>query len=434
MARKEIMKYHHESRLSWGVLASLIGAALIAFLFTPTPVRAQPPEPEPDAVINQLFLPMIGGGGNGSAAAVDEAGAAARPGAQASLKLIIDTDPGVDDALALAWLFSQRERRLIVLGIVSVAGNASITNTTSNVLTILNRAGISGVPVVKGAAAPLVQRLSKTSYFLHGPDGLWFQGSQNLADIPSLPNDAASFYCDTLAINSDAMILALGPLTNLANALNHCPDNRWNGIPIIVLGGAKFGGNKTPVAEFNFWQDPEAVERLLLAAGTAYSPGPLVKIVPFDTFSQATIDRREVDRLATKGNAVMRFLAPALLNYITVQEQNGATPVVPDAVAALFAVDSSVGTTLPALTKIVTETGKARGQSIVGLSVAERLGMIASDDELSALAEAFFIPPSFDLQAALGGILFRELDNSQFMNSVRRDVISRNILPSLRSR
>jgi hypothetical protein len=93
-----------------------------------------------------------------------------------------------------------------------------------------------------------------------------------------------------------------------------------------------------------------------------------------------------------------------------------------------------VGTTLPALTKIVTETGKARGQSIVGLSVAERLGMIASDDELSALAEAFFIPPSFDLQAALGGILFRELDNSQFMNSVRRDVISRNILPSLRSR
>jgi hypothetical protein len=66
--------------------------------------------------------------------------------------------------------------------------------------------------------------------------------------------------------------------------------------------------------------------------------------------------------------------------------------------------------------------------------VAERLGMIASDDELSALAEAFFIPPSFDLQAALGGILFRELDNSQFMNSVRRDVISRNILPSLRSR
>jgi len=427
------MKHHHESNPNWVMLAALVGAALIAFLLAPVVVWAQPPDPEPDAVTGQLFLPIVGTGGNGSAA-VDSASAADRPGSKPPLKLIVDTDPGVDDALALAWLFSQRERRLTVLGIVSVAGNASITNTTSNVLTILDRAGVTGVPVVKGAAAPRLQRLSKTSYFLHGPDGLWFQGSQNLADVPLLPNDAASFYCDTLAVNNDAMILALGPLTNLANALDRCPDNRWNGISIVVLGGAKFGGNKTPVAEFNFWQDPEAAERLLLAAGTAYTPGPIVKIVPFDTFSQATIDRREVERLATKGNAVMRFLVPALLNYITVQEQNGGAAVVPDALAALFAVDSSVGTTLPALTKIVTEAGKARGQSIVGLSVAERIGMIATDDELSALAEAFFIPPSFDLQAALGGILFRELDNSQFMNSVRRDVIGRNILPSLRFR
>ncbi|MFO7633430.1 MAG: nucleoside hydrolase, partial [Caldilinea sp.] len=305
------------------------------------------------------------------------------------LKLIVDTDPGVDDALALTWLLSQRERPIEMLGIVSVFGNTTVEHTTSNVLTLLEINNRTEISVVKGAAAPLVQQPSFTGWFIHGPDGLWGIGSQHPHDIGGLSTDVIGFYCASATTHRGATILALGPLTNLANAASVCP-NELRQMRVIVLGGAKFGGNKSALAEFNFFQDPEAVQRVLDA-------GIRPQIVPFDTFSRLSVDASEVEKLLRKGNDPTQFLAGAINQYASVQMQNGAQIGFPDLAAAVFAANAAPGVVQPALVYMSGVTPQTRGQSIVALSLLERLALIADDAELSALAFQAFTVPGFDL-------------------------------------
>ena len=215
-----------------------------------------------------LFLPALSNtasSGSQGVAPADNLGAdlqAAKAQPQ-TLRLLVDTDPGVDGSVALTWLVSQREQPLQILGVVSVAGNTTVANATNNALLVLKQLGHQDVPVVMGAASPLVQPLTKTSYFVHGPDGLWFLGWQNPQDLSSVRSDAPAFYCATIAANPGLRLLALGPLTNIALAVQQCPDTMKTVGELVILGGAKFGGNKTVVAEFNFWQDPEAANIVL---------------------------------------------------------------------------------------------------------------------------------------------------------------------------
>lgn len=125
-----------------------------------------------------LFLPLIGeaGAAGAEASAATEMDAARQ--ALPAIKLLVDTDPGVDDAIALTWLMRQQKQPLQMLGIVTVAGNTSVLNATNNALLVLEQLQRQDVPVVMGAAAPRVQPLSKTTWFIHGPDGLWFVGMQ----------------------------------------------------------------------------------------------------------------------------------------------------------------------------------------------------------------------------------------------------------------
>ena len=200
-----------------------------------------------------LFLPLLNSSGDNAALDI----AAAGMSAPAPIKLVVDTDPGVDDAVALNWLLTQRSQPLQMLGVVTVAGNTTVENATNNALLILHKLGRQDVPVVMGASSPHGGQLTKTSYFIHGPDGLWFLGWQNPQDLSKVANNAGRFYCDTLSANLGAYILALGPLTNLAQAVQKCPQTMATAGKLLILGGAKYGGNQTPVAEFNFWQDPK---------------------------------------------------------------------------------------------------------------------------------------------------------------------------------
>lgn len=427
----------------------------LALILLPASAYAQQPDGVPDEPIPPIYLPYINGN---DARAVAQDGAEpetpgddavrqmpgvdlpflgrhvldlpkrpvtapGRPGST-PIKLLIDTDPGVDDAIALTWLLSQSRANVMPLGIVTVAGNTNVLAATNNALIVLNKLQQT-VPVVMGAAAPLAQPLSKTSWLIHGPDGLWFLGLQNPQDPSGVLFNANDFYCETLADNPGSTLLALGPLTNVANALAACPETMQTLGRVVVLGGAKYGGNKTPVAEFNFWQDPEAADIVL-------SSGLPLSIVPYDTFIVPRVDMAQIQSLSHSRNPAVRFLAPALQQYVAVQIDNTGSATIPDAVAAVYAVDPAIGTTESSLVQMVLAAGQTRGESVIALSVSERVAMIADDAELSALAERAFTDPNFNLQYELVSILIREPDNAQMLTGVPANLLTRFVLSSLR--
>lgn len=392
------------------------------------------PEPPADSAgrNSMLYLPTLLGNGDtvpaAAPATADASKVAAGKAPQSQAKLIIDTDPGVDDAVALSWLFTQQQQPLQFLGIVTVAGNTTVQNATNNAVLILNRLGRRNVPVIMGAAAPLVQPLTKTTWFIHGPDGLWFLGWQNPQDLSGVRTGAPSFYCDTVAANPGVRILALGPLTNIAQALQQCPATMKTVGQLVILGGAKFGGNKTVVAEFNFWQDPEAANAVLTTAGLP------ITLVLLDAFVQPTIEQKDLDKLFAKGIPAIQFLSSAIQQYANVQLTNTGRAGIPDAVAAVIALQGSEGVRVPSLVKMVLQESLARGQSIVGLTTGEKVTMIATDQELSAMAELAFTDPNFNFGAALGAILMREPDNAVAVTSAATSLLTKTVFPDLRAK
>lgn len=343
---------------------------------------------------------------------------------QTTTKVIIDTDMGVDDAAAVAWLLSQPQFSVEVRGITTVAGSTTVENVTNNVLTILDVTGRTDIPVTIGASAPLMQNLSGTGALVHGPDGLWFAGFSNPHDLSGLPTNAATYLCDNAA--SDVKLVALGPLTNIAQAVAECPAQMQQYQEIIILGGAKHGGNITPLAEFNFWADPEAADQVLRA-------GLMPRIIYRDSFDTFTIRQQDINKLTIRGNAAGQFLAPILQMYFNVNAGFiGATEVsVPDVTAVMVAVNPQiVKQQQPALIKMIPGiVGEpeperlARGISVIGFDVAEKIPMIANDNELSLLAYRAFTEPGFNLELELGMVLMREPDNATMITDIHEQVM-----------
>lgn len=329
------------------------------------------------------------------------------------LELVINTDAGVDDAAAIAWLLSQKIYPVNILGIGTVAGDTTVENATNNVLTVLDTLGQQNIPVAIGAAAPLFVPLSRTGSFLHGPDGFWGTGAEHPHDLSGLSRDVPSFYRDLALAHPGATLLSLGPLTNLAQTWEQYPDAMRSFKQIIVLGGAKNGGNITPNAEFNIWQDPEAADELL-------SAGLPITIVPLDAFKKLTLTPNDLQTLQTQNSQAAKLIAGPLKSYAVAQTNlGGATDAsIPDVAAVIYAVDSSLGTTQSALVKVVT-SGLARGETDIGLTLNERISLIASDEELNQLVDQLFSDFNFDLLAALDAILVREPDNAQVVTDIK---------------
>jgi inosine-uridine nucleoside N-ribohydrolase len=181
-------------------------------------------------------------------------------------KIIFDTDPGIDDAMAL--LFAHYSPDIDIVGITTVLGNASLDTVTRNALHICERFDISA-PVHKGAAAPLLIATDEPPAFVHGDDGL---GNIN----PETPNhrhesaSAAQFIVDqVLQHPHEITLVAVGRLTNLALALRLNPEIASLVKEVVIMGGAlgtnEHTGNVTPVAEANIYGDPHAADIVLTA-------------------------------------------------------------------------------------------------------------------------------------------------------------------------
>ena len=175
----------------------------------------------------------------------------------ARTRIIIDTDPGQDDAVAILLALAERER-LDLLGITTVAGNVPLPLTTANALRILELARREDVPVFAGASQPLLRAL-RTAEFVCGPDGL--EGAAlPPPSIEARDRHGVTFLIDTLnaAAERSVTLCALGPLTNLALAFAQEPRLAAKVERIVLMGGARDRGNITPAAEFNFFVDPHA--------------------------------------------------------------------------------------------------------------------------------------------------------------------------------
>ncbi|MDQ2586136.1 nucleoside hydrolase [Saccharothrix yanglingensis] len=176
--------------------------------------------------------------------------------------LIIDTDPGVDDAFALALAVASPEVEL--LGVTTVFGNVALPDTTENALRLRALLGREDVPVAVGAARPLVHPQPRLSS-AHGSDGL--SGFRHTLPEPTAPvdaRDAVTLLRELLeAADRPVTVVPVGPLTNIALLLAAHPHVKPKIARLVIMGGGLEGGNITASAEFNLWCDPEAARRVL---------------------------------------------------------------------------------------------------------------------------------------------------------------------------
>lgn len=180
-------------------------------------------------------------------------------------RLIFDTDPGVDDAMAL--IFAMAHPRIELVGITTVFGNVTAPQATTNAL-YLTQLAKRGIPVAQGAAKPLIKHAEAPPDFIHGADGLGNLSSRVASSgAKADPRSAAQFIVDCArATPSQITLVPVGPLTNVAAALALEPQLPKLIKSIVLMGGAvRVGGNVSPVAEANIWNDPHAADAVFTA-------------------------------------------------------------------------------------------------------------------------------------------------------------------------
>ncbi len=227
-------------------------------------------------------------------------------------RIIIDTDPGIDDALAILLAIASPE--IHIEGLTIIDGNCSVEQGVRNALSILELAGSTQIPIFKGCETPLVQPLLLAPE-THGYTGL---GYANLPEPQTKVRSghAIDFIIDTVMNNpGEISIVAIGPLTNLALAIRYEPRLVTNIKEIIIMGGAILaGGNTTPLAEFNTYADPHA-------AHIVYHAGIPITLVPLDVTYKIIFTNELMQRLLVLPTAIPQFIADATRFYMEFHDE-----------------------------------------------------------------------------------------------------------------
>ena len=222
-------------------------------------------------------------------------------------KIIIDTDPGQDDALALMTAFGAK-KEIKVLGITCVAGNVPLDLTSVNALKICELSGVYDVPVFRGSPAPLKRNLI-TAEHVHGKTGLdGTELSVKKKELELMSGVDFIIDCAEKYRDEKITICALGPLTNIAKVLTKSARVKDSVEEIVLMGGGFFeGGNITPAAEFNIYVDPEAA-KIVLGSGVK------ITMLPLDVTHKTLVQRDFLERLRDSGkNSAME--AAKLLDF-----------------------------------------------------------------------------------------------------------------------
>jgi len=269
-----------------------------------------------------------------------------------TIPILLDCDPGHDDAIALLLALASPEVELH--GVTTVAGNQTVEKTTANAIRVLELVGREDVPVARGADRPLVREPFVAAY-VHGESGL---------DGPDMPaarggpvaEHAVEFLAERVA---GTTLVATGPLTNVALLLALHPDAPPD--RIVLMGGAIAEGNVTPAAEFNIWADPEAAHRV-------FRSGLDVTMVGLDVTHQALVTPRHADELRASGR-VGSVVADLLAFYDRFHREVygfGGSPI-HDAVALAYAFRPDLLETRELNVEIDCESELCRGRTVVDL-------------------------------------------------------------------
>ena len=213
--------------------------------------------------------------------------------------VIIDCDPGIDDAMALLAAF--RAPELDIRAITPVAGNVPLRHTAPNTLKILALGGREDIPVYPGADRPLTGQVREASE-VHGADGLMGWPMPEPKSVLREEKAWDIIYREARALAGDLEIVATGPLTNLAIALARYPDLPQYVKKMTVMGGGACFGNATPAAEFNIYADPEAAEMV-------FRSGIPITLCGLDVCHRAHLTEAEVEALETLGTVQAAFCA-----------------------------------------------------------------------------------------------------------------------------
>lgn len=251
-------------------------------------------------------------------------------------RVILDTDPGVDDAMAI--LFALRSPEVQLCAITTVYGNGGVENTTANALKILEVGNRPDIPVVSGAARPLLHDYHGHGSIVHGDDGL---GNTNLPPPRSRPLNerAASYLVDQIMTNpGDITLIAIGPLTNIALAVALEPAIAENVREVIIMGGAvDHRGNASPLAEANIHNDAAA-------AHIVFQAGWPLTMIGLNVTHQTIITPDYLARLKAADRGVTDFIVEISDFYFKAYQRWGQVPGFPvhDSSAMAYAIDPSL--------------------------------------------------------------------------------------------
>jgi purine nucleosidase/pyrimidine-specific ribonucleoside hydrolase len=268
-----------------------------------------------------------------------------------STRILLDCDPGHDDAIALLLALASPELEL--LGVTTVAGNQTLEKTTANAIRVLEFVGRGDVPVAAGAERPLVREAFVAAY-VHGDSGL---------DGPALPparskpveQDAVDFLAERV---TGATLIPTGPLTNVARLLATRPERPDR---IVLMGGSIAEGNVTPAAEFNIWADPEA-------ADAVFRSGLDVTMIGLDVTHQALLTPSHTERLRAAGDTG-RMVAELVDFFAQFHKKTYGFDGAPihDAVAVAQVVDPALVETVERNVEIEMVSDLCRGRTVVDL-------------------------------------------------------------------
>jgi len=274
-----------------------------------------------------------------------------------STTIILDCDPGIDDALAIAFAAGHPELELA--GITSVAGNVELAKTTANALAVASFVGAASVPVTAGCAAPLLRPAMDAGH-VHGESGL------GGAVLPPPAREAADGHAidfiieRTAAAPGEITLVATGPLTNIALALRREPRLPLWVRDFVIMGGSAGRGNVNHAAEFNIWADPEA-------ASVVFGAGWTVRMIGLDVTLRARATAAVQERMREFGALGAELLLPALGQYADSHSAAGE-PAVHDVCAVVSIAAPSVFTYTPASVQVETTGRLTSGMTVTDFS------------------------------------------------------------------
>ena len=270
---------------------------------------------------------------------------------------LIDTDTASDDAIAL--IMALRAADVQVAAITTVAGNVDVEQATRNALYTVELCGAE-VPVYKGAERPLVRPPH---------ENLWFHGNDGFGDHGYPPPrrsaeklKAVDAICKTIEANAGLVLVALGPLTNLALAVSQKPDIVQEVSRCVVMGGAAFEGNVTPVAEYNVWADPEA-------ARTVFHSGLPIELVGWHLATgEAILNAKDIEFVSSLSSKRAHFAieSTSWARQANIEETGDDGIPLADPVAMSIALDPSIGTSWGKYwVEVETTSELTRGMTVI---------------------------------------------------------------------